>query len=130
MILPVIVDAAVKLTGAEEGSLLLLDEVSGELYVRAEHNFQADIVQTFRLPVQDSLAGQVFRTNQPVLINQDAPFKILTSYLVRSLIYAPLAVQERVIGVLGVTQHEQTSDFTPEHLSMVSSLAADRGKCN
>ena len=123
LILPVIVDAAVKLTGAEEGSLLLLDEVSGELYVRAEHNFQADIVQTFRLPVQDSLAGHVFRTNQPVLINQDAPFKILTSYLVRSLIYAPLAIQERVIGVLGVTQHEQTSGFTPEHLSMVSSLA-------
>jgi two-component system NtrC family sensor kinase len=96
------VDAAVELTGAEEGSLLLVDEASGELYMRAARNFQEDFVRTFRLPVTDTLPGQVLRSGRPVIIDEGAPKKIKTSYLVQTLTYVPLTIQERVIGVLGV----------------------------
>jgi PAS domain S-box-containing protein len=46
-----IVDAAVSLTGADEGFLALLDQHSGQLYLRAAKNINQDQIETMRLPV-------------------------------------------------------------------------------
>ena len=101
-VLKAVVDAALELTHAEESSLLLLDDATGELYMRASRNFHEDFVKTFRLPLRDSLPGQVLRSGKPLLINADTPRKIMAAYLVYSLIYVPLIVKGRMIGVLGV----------------------------
>lgn len=122
-VLKVVVDAAVELTGAEESSLLMLDENTGELYMRAARNVHDDLVNTFRLPVSDTLAGEVVRTGKPILLDQESPKKIKTSYLVKTLIYVPLEVQERIIGVLGVANREQQKSFHQRHIALVSALA-------
>jgi two-component system NtrC family sensor kinase len=122
-VLTVVVDSAVELTGAEEGSLLLLDEVTGELYMRAARNFQDDFVRKFRLPTRDSLAGQVMRTGRPITIDEKTPQKIKTSYLVHTLIYVPLQVHGRVIGVLGVDNRQSGHPFLEEHITLVAALA-------
>ncbi len=90
-VLTTVVELAVGLTEAEEGSLLLLDEESGELTMRASMNFDDEFARTFRLKVEDSLAGQVIASGQPVILDESAPQKIKTSYLVHSLLYVPLA---------------------------------------
>jgi two-component system, OmpR family, phosphate regulon sensor histidine kinase PhoR len=107
-----VVESAVSLTGADEGSILLLDERTQELTMRAAKNFDDNFVRTFRLPTENSLAGQVIRTGQPVLLDDDTPQKIKTSYLVRSLIYVPLNVHGRTIGVLGVDNRQAGREFT------------------
>jgi two-component system NtrC family sensor kinase len=117
------VDAAVELTGAEEGSLFLLDETTGELYIRAARNFQDDFVRTFQLPVHDSLAGQVLRTGKPITIDEKIPKKIKTSYLVHTLIYVPLQVHGHLIGVLGVDNRQTGHPFSEEHITLMSALA-------
>ncbi len=122
-VLTAVVDAAVELTGAEEGSLLLLDESSGELYMRAARNFQEDFVRTFRLPIRDTLAGQVLRTGKPITFDEKTPQKIKTAYLVHTLIYVPLQVHGRVIGVLGVDNRHTGHPFLEDHLTLVSALA-------
>jgi len=122
-ILTTVVDAAVDMTSAEEGSLLLLDEGTGELYMRAARNFQDDFVRKFRLPIRDSLPGQVLRSGKPLTINADTPQKIKTSYLVHTLLYVPLIVHSRVIGVLGVDNRQSGRPFQEEHLSLVTTLA-------
>ena len=78
-VLSSIVDAAVELTGAEEGSLLLLDENTGELYMRASRNFQEEFVRTFRLPTQDTLAGSVIESGEAILLDESSPTKIKTA---------------------------------------------------
>lgn len=122
-VLKAVVDAAVELTGADEGSLLLLDEASGELYVRAARNFQEDFVRTFRVPIQDTLAGQAISSRKPVILDKKTPQKIMTSYLVHSLIYVPLIAQERAIGVLGVDNQQVGRPFSTYHVTLVSALA-------
>ena len=122
-VLTEVVDAAVDLTGAEEGSLLLLDENTGELYMRAGRNFQEDFVRTFRLPIRDTLAGQVLRTGKPLLIDEKTPQKIKTSYLVYTIIYVPLTVKERVIGVLEVDNRKTRNPFSEYHVALVTALA-------
>jgi two-component system phosphate regulon sensor histidine kinase PhoR len=122
-VLSAVVEAAVELTEAEEGSLLLIEESSGELYMRAAKNFQDDFVRTFRLPTHDSLAGQVLRTGKPVLLDEKEPQKIKTAYLVHNLLYVPLLIKERVIGVLGVDNRKGGHAFNNAHLTLLSALA-------
>lgn len=118
-----IVNAAVDLTGAEEGSLLLLDEATGELYMRAAHNFQEDFVRTFRLPVKDSTISSVIRTGQPILVNEKSPQKIKTAYLVHSLIYVPLILHDRPVGALGVDNRMENAPLKERDVKLLESLA-------
>lgn len=122
-VLKAVVDAAVELSGAEEGSLLLLDETTGELYMHAARNFHEDFVRTFRIPIRETLPGQVLRSGVPLLIDEKTPQKIKTSYLVHTLIYVPLQVQGRKIGVLGVDNRQSGHPFSEHHVSLISALA-------
>jgi len=122
-VLSAIVEAAVELTGAEEGALLLVDEETGELYMRASKNFQEDFVRTFRLPIQDTLAGSVVRTGQPVLLDESTPQKIKTAYLVHGLVYVPLQYKGQVFGVLGVDNRHSRFQFQKRDVQLLTTLA-------
>jgi two-component system, OmpR family, phosphate regulon sensor histidine kinase PhoR len=122
-VLTAIVESAVELTSAEEGSLLLLDEKTDELYMRAARNFNEDFVHTFHLPMNDTLAGSVIQTGKPMVIDEKTPQKIKTSYLVHSLIYVPLIVNERTIGVLGVDNRTTRLPFSQHDLHLLTALS-------
>lgn len=118
-----VVEAAVQLTGAEEGSLLLVDEKSGDLYMHASKNFDEDFVKTFRLHVRDSLAGQVIESGNPILLDQGSPQKIKTAYLVHSLIYVPLRVRGKIIGVLGVDNRKAGRVLGQSDVAVMTAMA-------
>ena len=118
-----VIDAAVDLTGAEEGSVLLLDLSTGELTMRAAKNFDDAFVRTFHLHSSDSLAGHVIRTGQPFLLDESSPQKIKTTYLVHSLIYVPLRIQGRTTGVLGVDNRRLRRSFSDHDLRLLLALA-------
>ncbi len=122
-VLAEVIEAAVEITGAEEGSILLPDEETGELYMRASRNFQEDFVRTFRLPVDDTQAGKVFQTGEPLFWNNVDPQKIKTAYLVFSIIYVPLIFHGQVIGVLSVDNRESQKGFDEEHLTLLLTMA-------
>ena len=121
-----IVEAAVYLTGAEEGSLMLIDEQSGELYLRAARGLNEKRAKSFRVKIQDSIVGQVVRTGRPVMIggqNRDDSFKVTTGYFVKALLNVPLKVMDRVIGVLAVNNQSMVKGFTDRHLNLLMALA-------
>ncbi len=118
-----LVEAAVYLTNAEEGSLLLVDEQTNELYMVAAQGFDERVARSFRLRVEDSLAGGVVKTGEPAILNGDETQRIKTAYLVKSLIYVPLKVKNRVRGVLGVDNRQTTRQFTKHDVRLLSVLA-------
>lgn len=123
VVLTRVVEAAVFLTRAEEGLLLLLDPKTGELILRAAKNVDEKQARELRVPVQDPLAGQVFKSGEPLLISHGQP-KVVTGYLVHSLIYAPLRTPERgIFGLLGVMNREKTRSFTPHDARLLCALA-------
>lgn len=122
-ILSNVVTAAVELTGAEEGNLLLLDESGENLYMRAAHNMKDGFTRTFQIRVTDSLAGEVIRTGQPLLLGGNEQHKIKTAYLVHALIYVPLRMKDKIVGVLGVDNRQQHNLFSDRHVLLLSILA-------
>lgn len=118
-----VVEAAVFLTQAEEGLLLLAEPGTGELVLRAAKNVDERQARGMRIRVHDSLAGQVMESEEPLLI-VDGQYKVATGYLVRSLIYAPLRMPEQgVIGILGVTNRQRDRPFTTHDVRLLSALA-------
>lgn len=118
--------AAVDVAGADTASILLNDG-SGSLYVRASYNMDRQLADELLLPIDDSLAGRVIQTGQPIFINGDEDRKIKTAYLVRSLAYLPLCVDERVVGVLGVDNRYTNRifhDWQMRSLAVLAELAS------
>jgi two-component system NtrC family sensor kinase len=65
----------------------------------------------------------VLRSGQPVLLDENAPQKIKTSYLVHSLVYVPLQLKDHVFGVLGVDNRHSHVPFNEHHVKLLSALA-------
>jgi two-component system NtrC family sensor kinase len=120
-----IVEAAVFVTGAEEGSLLLVDQGTGELYLRAARGLGEKFARGFRLRVEDSIAGRVIKTGQPILqsTQDEETIKVKTGYQVKSLVNVPLKAKEEVIGVLGVDNKASSKPFTDNDVYLLSALA-------
>ena len=122
-----IVEASVFITQADEGFLLLLDEDTHELYLRAAKNLEEDQVRLLRLKVTDSLLGQVVQTGQPFMRggaeDADSEHKVVTGYLVRALLHVPLVIQDQVVGVLSVHKRTSTRAFSQNDLERLSALA-------
>lgn len=118
-----VVESAVHVVGAEEGSLMLLDEDRSELYIRASKNLDSEARST-RRRVTDSLAGQVLQRKEPIAIGNDSPLeRTHTALLVKSLIYVPLILEDEAIGVLGVMNYRQESVFDSDDIRALAALA-------
>jgi two-component system NtrC family sensor kinase len=119
-----VVEAAVYVVGAEEGSLMLLDEDQNELYIRASKNLDSK-AQSVRRRVTDSLAGKVLQTKRAIAIGNDSQQwkRTHTALLVKSLIYVPLILQNKPIGVLGVANRIKETSFDSNDTRALSALA-------
>ena len=119
-----VVEAAVYVVGAEEGSLMLLDEARDELYIRASKNLDSK-AKSMRKRVTDSLAGKVLQTKRAIAIGSDSQWKRThTALLVKSLIYVPLILQNKPIGVLGVANRVKEISFDSNDTRALSALAS------
>jgi len=121
-----IVEAGVYITQAEEGFLLLRDAEHDELYLRAAKNLGEQRAQSLRMPIQDSLAGQVVRTGKPVRLDISrggSALKVKTGFLVRAILQVPLTVGDQVIGVLAVDNQQSNRAFTENEQFLLGALA-------
>jgi PAS domain S-box-containing protein len=118
-----VVEAAVQVTGAEESSLLLVDKSTGQLYMSAAWNIDSKTVHTLRLKVEDSLAGTVVKTGEPIIVSGEDLIKIKTAYLVKCLVYVPLRSHNQVIGVLSVDNRTKPHEFDQHEVQVLSLLA-------
>jgi PAS domain S-box-containing protein len=121
-----IVEAGVYITQAEEGFLLLHDQEHSELYLRAAKNLGEQRAQSLRIPVDDSLAGQVVRTGRPVRLDQvrsGVALKVKTGFLVRALLQVPLMLGDQVVGVLAVDNRQSDRPFSENDQYLLAALA-------
>jgi putative methionine-R-sulfoxide reductase with GAF domain len=119
-----IVEAAVFITQAEEGSLLLLDEDTQELHLRAQKGLGDKYARGFRIPVRDSIAGEVLQSTRPQsLTSTNGSVKVVTGYLVNAILYVPVAIKGRSIGVLAVDNQAAERPFTEDDENLLLVLA-------
>lgn len=111
-------------TPADEVSIWLVDEQSGELFLEAGRGMDQE--QIHRLPVADSLAGQVIRTGKAAMVNREQDgdqIKIKTGYLVEAVIYVPLTLGGATFGVVSAAHREKGNLFSQEDEKLMTAIA-------
>ncbi len=123
-VLAQVVEAAANMTRAEESLLMLVDESTGELYLRAAKNVDNGLAHGLRVRVDDSLLGRVVKSRRPILVAGPDLQKIKTAYLIKALLYVPLTLApDRTIGVLGVSNKISEQPFTERDVLLLSAMA-------
>jgi signal transduction histidine kinase len=119
-----VVAAARYLTGAEEGMILLPDDEAGQLYLRAKVGIDDEVAQNFRIKTQDTYVGTVFQKGEPVLVGALGLQKVKTHHFVKALLYVPILLKGKPIGVLGVTNKVSDAVFNLNDQDLLLNLAS------
>jgi putative nucleotidyltransferase with HDIG domain len=127
------VDSALKLLNAEAGSILLLDQSSGELFFDTAVGDKGEEVKTIRLKRGEGIAGWVVANRKAQIINDVQSDKRFykeadrkSGFKTRNMICVPLMTKHRIIGALQVINkynNGQPDAFTSEDLELLSALA-------
>ena len=114
-------------TGADAGSLMLVDEDEGELRIAFADGLSHDTVRTVRQKIGEGIAGTVAQSGKPLIVNErvlDPRYKDRERPRIASAMSAPIQLDERVIGVLNVSSNRQGKRFKDEDLDRLVEIGA------
>ena len=114
-------------------SLMLLDEKTQEMWIVAARGLDEKVKETVRMAVGTGIAGWVAREGKPVLVKDvvtDPRVKTslhstdATSFISAPIVLSiPILLQERVLGVINVTNRRSGKSFDEEDMAFLYSLA-------
>jgi len=132
MLLSEILDAAMAVLKANDGTIMLTDEENGDLVFTVVRGAAADRLVGYRLPKGVGIAGWVAEHQQPQLVRDvrrdprfypqvDEAFGFNT----RSMVCVPVFLDDgRVLGVIEVLNKTSDRDFTQDDLNLTFVVAA------
>ena len=118
-----VVDLAIRLLGADRGSIMLLDSRKDELELVTSRGLKSEAANA-RVPIGQGIAGWVAEHRQPLILHDvvsDERFKG-TDTEVTSALAIPLMAEDRLIGVLNISTLREHR-FTEEDLEYLSAFA-------
>ncbi|HUQ33893.1 MAG TPA: diguanylate cyclase [Pyrinomonadaceae bacterium] len=113
---------------AERGSLLLFDEASNELAVKAAVGPRAEVSREARVRMGEGVAGSVMVEGRPLVVRDveeggHTPAPAERSYKTKSFISYPISIGGRKVGVLNVTDKAGGGSYDDIDLSLLESIA-------
>jgi signal transduction histidine kinase len=121
---------ATELLDCEAASILLYDEKNPRLYFAAATGSDPAKLAEIPVPMEGSLAGTIFRTNQPIILNnaeQDPRHYSNVSdhikFKINTLLGVPMPIKDRTVGVLEAV-NKKDGVFTESDIALLSVTAA------
>jgi signal transduction histidine kinase len=128
-LLQLITATATELLDCEAASILLYEENKPRLYFAAATGSDPARLAEIPVPIDNSLAGTIFRTNQHLILNnaeQDPRHYLLVSdhikFKVKTLLGVPMPIKDRTVGVLEAVN--KRNGIFDEHDATLLSVAA------
>ncbi len=122
-----ILQIAVGATGADRGSLMLIEPVHRHLYVEVAIGIERELIPKIRIQPGEGIAGRAFEDGQALLLRGKADQKryriVRERDDVESAISAPLIHDGEILGVLNLSHARQSGAFADEDLHFVEQLA-------
>ncbi|MFB0527378.1 MAG: HD domain-containing phosphohydrolase, partial [bacterium] len=129
-VLKVIVEKVSSILNVGICSILLINDKTGKLSIECAKGLDEKILKDTELEVGDKISGWVVRHNKSVLvknIEEDTRFAKKNSeekYYNKSLMSVPLAIKDKVIGVINVNNKKSRRIFNQEDFRLLKQIAA------
>jgi GAF domain-containing protein len=109
-------------------SIMLSDDLTNELTVRAARGLDDEIVKRTRIKMGDKIAGWVALEGKPLFIENiesDPRFskKNVSQYTTKSLMSFPLKIGGRVIGVMNLNNKKNIGPFTMKDYAVAETIS-------
>lgn len=125
-----LVDSACQLTGSQVASILLIENDTGLLKFVAGPPDQIGKLRRLRVPIERSVAGEVFLKGGAVIVNQAerdqrvfSTVDRLLSFQTRSILAVPVSYRDQSIGVMEAVNKADKTGYTEQDVSVLSTLA-------
>ncbi|MGE4344362.1 MAG: GAF domain-containing protein [Geoalkalibacter sp.] len=122
----IMLDLAIDHTGAEKGSLMLLDSRQ-RLSIFTSRGLDDRLARTYSVEVGEGIAGYVAQQRQSVLvanIDDDPRFnRTYDHYKTRSFISCPVIGKSQLLGVLNINDKKDGTPFTDDDLTLIQIIA-------
>jgi signal transduction histidine kinase len=129
-LLQLITATATELLECEAASILLYDEKNPRLYFAAATGSDPEKLAEIPVPIDSSLAGTIFRTNQPLVLNNaehdPRHYSLVADHIkfkINSLLGVPMPIKDRTMGVLEAVNKKE-GGFTDSDVAVLSVIAA------
>jgi two-component system phosphate regulon sensor histidine kinase PhoR len=121
------VTSSIELLGAEQGSIMLLEEDGQTLTLVASYGLPTEVPVGYSVRVGESVAGRVLATGKPLLLGE-VDKEAFVNFVpkerkISSSIVVPLRVQGRGIGVLNLAITAGAEAFDQEDLRVAQMFA-------
>jgi response regulator RpfG family c-di-GMP phosphodiesterase len=126
-LLHLILDSVVREFRADMASILLYNEKSQKLEIKASLGMSEKMVKNGFLAGNDPITKWVMEYRQPQIINKDKSDKIVFSEgreFIKSLISHPLLVKGNLLGTLNLIRTDKLNPFSPGQLQSLSIIAS------
>lgn len=133
-VIDVVANTAVQLVRGDTVSVILVDELSGELEVKAFRGLDQQYIDLAKKRDDHPIAKWVIETSTPVLlqdVSKDGRFKDIVKKgkrrKIKSVLCVPIKAKDRVIGALSVSNIETDQKFDKDDLRFLTILAEQAG---
>jgi adenylate cyclase len=128
-VLNTVMDAIIRLTGAERGFLMLHDEDAAELNVEVARNINQETLEKSSFEISRSIVRSVADTGEPIVTTNaqaDPRFagqESIISYNLRSILCVPLKIKRNIIGVIYADNRVVSGIFLDSDRDMLAAFA-------
>jgi signal transduction histidine kinase len=126
-----IAEAAAEMTGCEQSTISQLDPQTNRLRFLAAHFMSKEIMESVRIPLEDSIAGTAFLTQTPVIVqdaqNDERLFRQvdeLSGFTTRTLLAVPMLIDHQSTGVLTAVNKSGGAPYDAQDVYVLETLAS------
>ena len=129
-VLKTIMEKVQELLSPDTWSLLLVDEVTNELFFQIATGKAADKLKDVRIPMGEGIAGWVAKSGKATIVPDVAKdprfmnqIDQVTKMRTRSIICVPIRGKERVLGVIEIINYMGKREFDQNDLNLLQAMA-------
>ena len=124
----IVLEIAADLLSACQGSIMLIDKNGEDMHVVQTKGMSKEIARYLRMQVGRGIAGKVAKSGAPLLVDDvekdpDLAMRNRPRFKSKSLISIPLKLNEKVLGVLNLSDKANLTRFDQADLKLLTSFS-------
>lgn len=124
LLLTAILDSALRLVNADSGSIMLVDEKTKKLFLKASRGIEERYIPVEGVTPKGTISGIVIEEKRPIIISKNETDFLFKSFLKKtqpvSSICIPMKLENDMLGIMNLNRSVEKDEFSERDVSLLS----------